>query len=133
MSEEATPEPGMVHAGSMRLVLALLLAGAAACGSRGPAPVEPMSPQAHLEEAERKEAEAARLDAQAAEIADDPSAAAGYACGDTVAADQVTSGGERIITQPSCWETDTPEELRGRADRLREEAARHRAAATPPE
>ena len=91
-----------------------------------------MSPEAHLEEAERKEAEAARLDAQAAETAGDPSAT-GYACGDTVAADQVTSGGERIITQPNCWETDTPDELRARADRLRQEAARHRAAATPPE
>lgn len=117
----------------MRIHLVLLLAGAAACGgTRDPTPATPaaeMSRDDHLAEADRKDAEAEALEAQAAESAADPDAR-GYACGDTVAADQVTSGGERLITQSNCWPAgEDPDELRDRAKRLREEAAEHRAAA----
>jgi hypothetical protein len=116
----------------MRIHLALLLALATACGGpSGPEPAAPMSREEHLEAAERKEAEAASLDRKADEAAGDPGAPQ-YACGDTVLADQVTSGGERIITQPPCWPTgESPDELRAKARRLRDEAREHRLQARP--
>jgi len=116
----------------MRTTLAvLLLAGAAACGgTRAPDP-PPMTAEDHLAEAERKETQAVALDEQAAEAGS--SAAPDYACGDDVLADQVTSGGERIITQSACLPpSNTPEQLRARARKLRDEAAEHRAAARQP-
>jgi hypothetical protein len=115
----------------MRIHLALLLAGAAACGGTGsaprdPTPGTPMTRDDHLAEANRKDAEAVQLDERADESAADPDAH-GYACGDTVAADQVTSGGERLITQSNCWPTgEDPDDLRDRAKRLRQEADEHR-------
>ena len=120
----------------MRIHLALLLAGAAACGGTGtprdPTPATPMTSEDHRTEADRKDAEAQALEERAAESAADPDAH-GYACGDTVAADQVTSGGERLITQSNCWPTgEDPDELRAKAKRLREEASEHRAAAGRP-
>jgi hypothetical protein len=116
----------------MRIHLALLLAVAACGGTRDPTPATPLTPADHRAEADRKDAEAQALEERAAESAADPDSH-GYACGDTVAADQVTSGGERLITQSNCWPTgEDPEELRAKAKRLREEASEHRAAAGRP-
>lgn len=115
----------------LALVALVLGAVAAACGGTGsaprdPTPGTPMTPDDHRAEANRKDAEARALEERAAESAADPDAH-GYACGDTVAADQVTSGGERLITQSSCWPTgEDPDELRAKAKRLRQEADEHR-------
>jgi hypothetical protein len=120
-----------------RTLLALLLAGATACGGPGASvpettPAQAMTAEQHLAEADRKDAEAAELEARAESTTGGQASDAG--CGDTVAADQVTSGGERLHVQPTCLQTGPiPGDLRARARQLREEARQHRAAAQPPE
>jgi hypothetical protein len=112
------------------LSLVVIAVTMAACGGRRePPPQRPLGVAAHLEEAERHEAEAARAERLAAELAvrkpqDD------FVCMDQALADQSTSGGERLIRSP-CWagEIGAVDRHRDDAARLRADAAEHRARA----
>ncbi|MDQ3365485.1 MAG: hypothetical protein M3680_08660 [Myxococcota bacterium] len=66
-------------------------------------------------------------DAVAVRETADRSPARTHACADPVLADQVTSGGQRIITAVSCWPADQPAEGAGEAPVIRPAAG----AATP--
>jgi hypothetical protein len=95
-------------------------------GGRGPAPTT-LGVDENLDEARRHEEEAKVHD----ELASEARARArsdSYACGDRVLADQVTSGGERLIGRTPCWSAEADAVSRHRADaaRLRADAAEHR-------
>jgi len=116
----------------MRPSLVLLVVLGSACGSSGGSSMPPRAPlgvQGNLAEAREHDAEAAQQEALASEL----SARSGkdaIACGDSVLADQVSSGGERLL-RPPCWtaEPAAAERHRAEAERLRDEAAGHRARA----
>lgn len=109
-------------------ILPLLLLSLAACA--GPSQRQrPLGVGAHLAEASRCEKEAAQheVKAEEAEIANRNGPAI---CGDTVLADQTTSGGVRIVASP-CWSSDPAavDRHREEAARLRRDARTHRALA----
>lgn len=95
--------------GAMRhLVLASCLAAACA----GPRPQLASHPKGYAEHMAAADAHDERADEhrQAGHVPDSQrTSGAGYQCGDTVMADQATSGGERLVQATPCW--DTSEEL----------------------
>jgi hypothetical protein len=107
----------------------LALAVIAAC-NRGPStPHRPLGVQANLEEAEHHERDADLQENQATE-AGTRVVGERAACGDRVLADQLTSGGERLLGRSPCWtEADDEERHRELAADLRADAAVHRARA----
>jgi hypothetical protein len=111
----------------MRPSIALVLLAACA-GPASVSPPRPLGVAEHRAEADDHDARAARHAAAAAEHAEGRN---GYACGDTVLADQLTSGGERLQLAVPCWNTDVEAsfEHRRAAARERSEAARHRSQA----
>jgi hypothetical protein len=111
----------------MRPSIALALLAACA-GPTSVSPPRPIGVAEHRAEADQHDERAARHAAAAAEHAEGSS---GYTCGDTVLADQLTSGGERLELAVPCWNTDAEAsfEHRRAAAHERSEAARHRATA----
>lgn len=107
----------------------LLLAGLTACAAAPPVtPAQPLSAAEHRAQADEHDQRASRHGAAAQEQADDVD---GYACGDTVLADQATTGGERLGFAMPCWNThaEASYEHRRAAEHERSEAMRHRALA----
>jgi hypothetical protein len=111
----------------MRPSIALVLLAACA-GPTSVSPPRPIGVAEHRAEADQHDGRAARHAAAAAEHAEGRN---GHTCGDTVLADQLTSGGERLELAVPCWNTDAEAsfEHRRAAAHERSEAARHRAAA----
>jgi hypothetical protein len=108
----------------MRPIIAMVLL--AACGGSTPvSPQHPLGVAEHRAEARAHDARAAEHAAAAAEHADGRN---GYACGDTVLADQVTSGSEHLAFAVPCWNTDAEAsyEHRRAAAREHSEAMSHR-------
>lgn len=106
----------------------LAFVAVAACGGGSPAPVapaQPLSVQEHLAEAQEQEQTADELEASARGAESRP---VDVVCGDTVLADQVSSGGERLVTMQPCWtaERSAAERHRATAKNLRADAAAHR-------
>lgn len=87
----------------------------------------PLSAGQHFAEAERREAQARELeaDAAAAERTGVPTQAT---CGDVASTELITSGGERLHVSPPCWagEASAIRRDRAHAAQLRVEARRHR-------
>ena len=113
--------------------LALALVALSGCGSSQPthAP-HPAGYAARMQDAERHEQLAAshRQSAGTADVAKVPD---NYACGDTAMLDQLTSGGQRIVSRVPCWNPAEESAERHRVAAIREdERARHerRAAAS---
>lgn len=111
----------------MRTVLSLPFVLTACVASSPPPPARaPLGVAQNLEEAERHEADAAALERQAQERAGGQ-AAPDAGCGDPVLADQVTSGGERVMLVAPCWSSGGGTDPRLReAAALRADAATHR-------
>jgi hypothetical protein len=101
-----------------------------ACGGSSRAPERPLGIDDHLAEARRHDADAERQE-QIAEEVEVVSRKRPPVCGDRVLADQVTSGGERLIAPYPCWsgEASTVDRHREEAARLRGDASKHRARA----
>ena len=110
----------------MRIFFIPVLALVACGGSQDPAPTA-LGVEENLAEARRHEAEAEVHDELAREAAKG-AATPDVVCGDRVLADQVTSGGERLIGRTPCWSAEADAVARHRADaaRLRAAAAAHR-------
>lgn len=109
----------------MQLRHAALALLAACGGATSNPPSRPLGAQAHLDEAERHEADAIALDRQAGR---ETAGAAAVRCGDSVLQDQVTSGGERLIVTQPCWTAEqvVVDRHRETAQNLRAHAAIHR-------
>jgi hypothetical protein len=101
----------------------------AACGGGSSMPHRPTGVQDNLAEADRHERDAELQEGQAAQ-AERRVVGETAACGDRVLADQLTSGGERLLGRSPCW-TAADDEARHRelAADLRADAAAHRARA----
>ena len=107
----------------------LLVALVSACGPSASIPHRPLGVQDNLAEADHHEGDADLHENQAGE-AGRRTVQERAACGDRVLADQVTSGGERLLGRSPCW-TAAEDEARHRelAADLRADAAVHRARA----
>jgi hypothetical protein len=116
----------------MRTALLAAVLLAVACGGRSPDPwpaPRPLGVQEHLAEAERQDAEAQVHEQTASEATRrDPYE---LICPDPVLADQLTSGGERLLARTPCWSAEPTAATRHRelAEHLRADAAAHRARA----
>jgi len=104
------------------LIFALVATG---CGGSRATPSRPLGVDENLAEARRHEAEAQQHDRQA-EAAETRTTRVA-ACSDVVAADQVTSGGERLLSHSPCWTaSDDEAHHRALAADLRHDAQLHR-------
>ena len=99
------------------------------CAHPAPAPEQPKSYRAHMEEAAVHDQKAAVHEQAASEAA--KSGAGGYACGDRALSDQTTSGGEPVTRWVPCWsvEREASSTHEAEAERQRAEAREHRAIA----
>lgn len=114
---------------SMRLVVWAVTALLAGCGGRqNPVPERPKSAQEHLLLAARCEDKAAEHLRAAVAAEQRPES---YVCADGGMPSQTTSGGERLTIWSPCWSQDREASAshREEAERLRAEAAQHRATA----
>jgi len=119
---------GLVSRAARRVVLAAACLVTGCGGSQNPVPERPKSAQEHLLLAARCEDKAAEhlRAAVAAEQRPDT-----YVCADGGMPSQTTSGGERLTIWSPCWSQDRVDSAahREEAERLRAEAAQHRATA----
>jgi len=108
----------------MMVAFALLTA----CGGSEPAvtPTRPLSAAEHRTEAKRHDKEAQHHEAEARTAGRSTDS---YRCGDTVLFDQSTSGTERLSARVPCWSVEVSGDHLREAQRERDEARRHRAAA----
>ncbi len=90
----------------MRTIFVVTTLAAAACGSpREPLVPHPQGYAAHMEAADAHSDKAQQYGVLAPLPEPAGSTGDSYSCGDTVLADQATSGGERLVQSVPCWDS----------------------------